>query len=123
MTKEVLDIELAGIDPDCPGSEGVAEAVGVDLSNSSPHAVTSEHNVHVMIAKGPAVYGLEEVAFAPAAAVVQVGPKRDQRFIRALIVEVADLYWRFATIRRVLSLGLRVQSGTDLFSTRFRRSY
>ena len=23
-------------------------------------------------------------------------------FIRALIVEVADLYWRFATIRRVL---------------------
>ena len=24
------------------------------------------------------------------------------RFIRALIVKVADLYWRFATVRRVL---------------------
>ncbi len=70
MTKEVLDIELAGIDPNRPGSKGVAEAVGVDLSHPSPQAVTSEHNVHVMIAKGSAVYGLEEVAFAPAAKVV-----------------------------------------------------
>ena len=54
MTKEVLDIKLAGIDPNRPGSKGVAEAVGVDLSNPSPQAVTSEHNVHVVIAKRPA---------------------------------------------------------------------
>ena len=66
MTKEVLDIELAGIDPNRPGSQGVAEAVGVDLSHPSPQAVTSEHDVHVVIAKGPAVTGLEEVAFPPA---------------------------------------------------------
>ena len=80
MTKEVLDIELAGIDSDCPGSEGVAEAVGVDLANPSPQAVTSEHNVHVVIAKGPAVYGLEEVAFAPAAKVVQVGSEGSEGY-------------------------------------------
>ena len=73
MTKQILDIELTGIDPNRPGSEGVAEAVGVDLANPSPQAVTSEHNVHVVIAKGPGVKGLEEVAFAPAAEVVQVG--------------------------------------------------
>ena len=73
MTKEVLDIELAGIDPNRPGSEGVTEAVGVDLSHPSPQAVTGEHDVHVMIAKGSAVKGLEEVAFAPAAKVLQVG--------------------------------------------------
>ena len=66
MTKQILDIELAGIDPNRPGSEGVAETVGVDLSNPSPCAVTGEHNVHVMIAKRSAVEGLEEVAFAPA---------------------------------------------------------
>ena len=36
MTKEVLDIELAGIDSDRPGSEGVAEAVGVDLAHPEP---------------------------------------------------------------------------------------
>ncbi len=53
MTKEVLDIELAGIDPNRPGSEGVTEAVGVDLSNPSSQAVTGEHDVHVMIAKRP----------------------------------------------------------------------
>ena len=51
MTKQILDIKLAGIDPNRLGSEGAAEAVGVDLSHPSPHAVTSEHNVHVMIAK------------------------------------------------------------------------
>ena len=45
MTKQILDIELAGIDPNRPGSKGVAEAVGVDLSHPSPQAVTSEHNV------------------------------------------------------------------------------
>ena len=33
--------------------------MGVDLSSPSPQAVTSEHNVHVMIAKGSAVKGLE----------------------------------------------------------------
>ena len=66
MTKEVLDIELAGIDPNRPGSEGVAEAVGVDLANSSPHPMTGEHHVHVMIAQRSAVKGPEEVAFAPA---------------------------------------------------------
>ena len=66
MTKEVLNIELAGIDPNRPGSEGVAEAVGVDLANPSPQAVTGKHHVHVMVAKRSAVEGLEEVAFAPA---------------------------------------------------------
>ena len=81
MTKEVLDIELAGIDPNCPGSEGVAEAVGVDLAHPSPQAVTSEHNVHVMIAKRTAVYGLEEVAFAPAPKVVQVGSEGSQGYL------------------------------------------
>ena len=70
MTKQILDIELTGIDSDRPGSKRVAEAVGVDLSNPSPHAVTGEHHVHVVIAKGPAVYGLEELAFAPAAEVL-----------------------------------------------------
>ena len=40
MTKQVLDVELAGIDSDCPGSEGVAEAVGVYLFNASAHVVT-----------------------------------------------------------------------------------
>ena len=73
MTKQILHIELAGIDPNRPGSKRVAEAVGVDLAHPSPQAVTGEHDVHVMIAKGPAVYGLEEVAFAPAAVVVEVG--------------------------------------------------
>ena len=66
MTKQILDIKLAGIDPNRPGSKGVPEAVGVDLPNPSPQAVTSEHHVHVMIAKGSAVKGLEEVACAPA---------------------------------------------------------
>ena len=32
MTKQILDIELAGIDPNRPGSKGVAETVGVDLA-------------------------------------------------------------------------------------------
>ena len=73
MTKEVLDIELPGIDPNRPGSKGVTEAVGVDLSNPSPHAVTGEHHVHVVIAKRSAVKGLEELAFAPASKVLQVG--------------------------------------------------
>ena len=54
MTKEVLDIKLAGIDSNRPGSKGVAEAMGVDLANPGPHPVTSEHNVHVVIAKHPA---------------------------------------------------------------------
>ena len=81
MTKEVLDIELAGIDPNRPGSEGVAEAVGVDLSNPSPQAVTSEHNVHVMIAQRSAVKGLEEVAFAPAPKVVEVGSEGSERYL------------------------------------------
>ena len=80
MTKEVLDIKLAGIDSNRPGSKRVAEAMGVDLDNPSPQAVTSEHNVHVMIAKGPAVYGLEEVAFAPAAAVVEVGSEGSEGY-------------------------------------------
>ena len=73
MTKQILDIELAGIDPNRPGSERVTEAVGVDLSHPSPQAVTGEHHVHVVIAKRPAVKGLEELAFAPAPEVVQVG--------------------------------------------------
>ena len=47
---------------------------------SSPCAVTGEHNVHVMIAKGPAVKGLEEVAFAPAAEVVQVGSEGSEDY-------------------------------------------
>ena len=80
MTKEVLDIELAGIDPNRPGSKRVTEAMGVDLSNPSPHAVTGEHHVHVMIAKGPAVKGLEEVAFAPAPKVVQVGSEGSEGY-------------------------------------------
>ena len=73
MTKEVLDIELAGIDSDCPGSKRVAEAVGVDLDNASPQAVTSEHNVHVVIAKGPAAKGLKQRSVQPAPKVVQIG--------------------------------------------------
>ena len=73
MTKQILDIKLAGIDPDRPGSKRVTEAVGVDLANPRPQAVTGEHDVHVVIAKRPAVYGLEEVAFAPAPIVLQVG--------------------------------------------------
>ncbi len=80
MTKKVLDIKLAGIDPNRPGSEGVAEAVGVDLSHPSPQAVTSEHNVHMVITKRLAVYGLEEVAFAPAAKVVQVGSEGSEGY-------------------------------------------
>ena len=80
MTKEVLDIELAGIDSNRPGSEGVAEAVGVDLANPSPHPVTGEHHVHVMIAKGSAVKGLEEVAFAPAPKVLQVGSEGSEGY-------------------------------------------
>ncbi len=43
--------------------------------------MTSEHNVHVMIAKGSAVYGLEEVAFAPAAKVVQVGSEGSEGYL------------------------------------------
>ena len=42
--------------------------------------MTSEHNVRVMIAKGPAVYGLEEVACAPAAKVLQVGSEGFKRY-------------------------------------------
>ena len=80
MTKQILDIELAGIDPDRPGSKGVTEAVGVDLSHPSPQAVTSEHDVHVVIAKRAAVKGLEEVAFAPAAAVVEVGSEGSEGY-------------------------------------------
>ena len=80
MTKEVLDIELAGIDSNCPGGKRVTEAVGVDLSNPSPQAVTSEHDVHVMIAQRSAVEGLEEVAFAPAPKVVQVGSEGFKRY-------------------------------------------
>ena len=72
VTKQILDIELAGIDSDRPGSRGVAEAVGVNLPHSSPHPVTGEHDVHVVIAKRAAVKGLEEVAFAPAPEVLQV---------------------------------------------------
>ena len=70
MTEEVLDIELSRTGADGPGSKRVAEAVGVDLAHPSPHPVTSEHHVHVVIAKGSAVYGLEEVAFAPASEVL-----------------------------------------------------
>ena len=70
MTKQILDIELTGIDPNRPGSKRVTEAVGVDLSHPRPQAVTGEHDVHVVIAKRPAVEGLEEVAFAPAPKVV-----------------------------------------------------
>ncbi len=70
MTKEVLDIELAGIDPNRPGSKRVTEPVGVDLPHPSPHPVTGEHHVHVVTAKGSAVYGLEELAFAPASEVL-----------------------------------------------------
>ena len=80
MTKQILHIELAGIDPNRPGSEGVAEAVGVDLANPSPCAVTGEHHVHVVIAKRPAVEGLEEVAFAPAAEVLQVGSEGSEGY-------------------------------------------
>ena len=80
MTKEVLDIELAGIDPNRPGSKRVAEAVGVDLPNPSPQAMTSEHNVHVMIAKRPAAHGLEELAFAPTPKVLQVGSEGSERY-------------------------------------------
>ena len=80
MTKEVLDIELTGIDPNRPGSKRVTEAVGVDLANPSPQAVTGEHDVHVVIAKGSAVKGLEELAFAPAPKVGQVGSKGFKRY-------------------------------------------
>ena len=80
MTKEVLDIELAGIDPNRPGSKRVTEAVGVDLSHPSPQAVSGEHDVHVMIAKRPAVKGLEELAFAPAAKVLEVGSEGSERY-------------------------------------------
>ena len=71
MTKQILDIKLAGIDPNRPGSKRVAEAVGVHLAHPSPHPVTGEHDVHVVIAKRPAVKGLEEAAFAPAPEVLQ----------------------------------------------------
>ncbi len=54
--------------------------MGVDLSHPSPQAVTSEHDVHVMIAKRSAVKGLEEVAFAPAAKVLQVGSEGFKRY-------------------------------------------
>ena len=80
MTKQILDIEFTGIDPNRPGSKRVAEAVGVDLANPSPQAVTGEHDVHVVIAKRPAVYGLEEVAFAPASKVVQVGSEGSEGY-------------------------------------------
>ena len=80
MTEEILHVQLPRTGADGPGSKGVAEAVGVDLSNPSPRAVTSEHNVRVMIAKGPAVYGLEEVACAPAAKVLQVGSEGFKRY-------------------------------------------
>ena len=80
MTKQILDIELAGIDPNRPGSKRVAEAVGVDLTHPSLHAVTGEHHVHVMIAKRSAVKGLEEVAFAPAPKVLQVGSEGFKRY-------------------------------------------
>ena len=80
MTKQILDIEFAGIDPNRPGSKRVAEAMGVDLDNPSPQAVTSEHNVHVVIAKRSAVKGLEEVAFAPAPKVLQVGSEGSQGY-------------------------------------------
>ena len=36
--------------------------MGIDLAHPSPQAVTGEHHVHVMIAKGSAVKGLEAVA-------------------------------------------------------------
>ena len=58
----------------------MTEAVGVDLANPSPHPVTGEHDVHVVIAKRPAVYGLEEQAFAPAAKVLQVGSEGSERY-------------------------------------------
>ena len=80
MTKQILDIELAGIDPDFPGSKRVTEAVGVDLSNPSLQAVTGEHHVHVMIAQRSAVYGLEELAFAPASKVLQVGSEGSEGY-------------------------------------------
>ena len=54
--------------------------VGVDLSHPSPQAVTGEHHVHVMIAKRSAVKGLEEVAFAPAPKVLQVGSEGSERY-------------------------------------------
>ena len=81
MTKQILDIELTGIDPNRPGSKRVAEAVGVDLAHPSPHPVTGEHHVHVMIAKGLAVYGLEEVACAPAPKVLEVGSEGSERYL------------------------------------------
>ena len=59
----------------------MAEPVGVDLAHPSPHPVTGEHHVHVMIAKGSAVYGLEEVTFAPAAAVVEVGSEGSEGYL------------------------------------------
>ncbi len=40
--------------------------MGVDLTNPGPQAVTSEHNVHVVIAKGSAVYGLKQRSLQPA---------------------------------------------------------
>ena len=82
MTKQILDIELTGIDPNRPGSERVTEAVGVNLANPRPQAVTGEHHVHVMIAKRPAVKGLEEVTFAPAPKVLQVGSEGNERYLR-----------------------------------------
>ena len=81
MTKQVLDIELAGIDPNRPGSKGVTEAVGVNLAHPSPQAVTGEHHVHVMIAKRSAVKGLEEAACAPAPKVLQVGSKGSEGYL------------------------------------------
>ena len=76
-----MDIEFAGIDSDRPGSKRVTEAVGVDLSHPSLHPVTSEHHVHVMIAKRSAVKGLEEVAFAPAPKVLQVGSEGSEGYL------------------------------------------
>ena len=81
MTKQILDIELAGIDPNRPGSKRVAEAVGVNLANPSPQAVTSEHHVHVVIAKRSAVEGLEEVTFAPAPKVLEVGYEGSEGYL------------------------------------------
>ena len=43
--------------------------------------MTSEHHVHVVIAKRPAVKGLEELAFAPAPKVLQVGSEGSERYL------------------------------------------
>ena len=54
--------------------------MGVDLAHPSPHPVTGEHHVHVVVPQRPAVEGLEEVAFAPAPKVLQVGSEGSEGY-------------------------------------------